>query len=132
MSWVYTMKTRDQYFEMLRDFLDFELRRHNVKIKHYHAEGGSEMISKQVLTLLKRKGARYTWNPADTLELNADTPETKFLTLGERCLSILLRSGLPLDIWWDAYQASNYNCSSADKDCEGLHDSVGVRVRRTA
>ena len=101
------MKTRDQYFEKLRYFVDVELRRHNVKIKHYHADGGAELISKQVLNLLRREGARYTWNPADTPELNA-TSERKVRTLGERCLSMLLRSGLSVDFWWDAYQASNY------------------------
>ena len=73
------MKTRDQYFEKLRYFVDVELRRHNVKIKHYHADGGAELISKQVLNLLRREGARYTWNPADTPELNS-TSERKFRT----------------------------------------------------
>ncbi len=107
MSWVYPTKTRDQYFEKLHDFVDVELRRHNVRIKNYHADVGAELISKQVLTFLKREGARYTWNPADTPNLNA-TSERKFRTLGERCLSMLLRSGLPVDFWWDAYQASNY------------------------
>ncbi len=46
MSWVYPMKTRDEYFEKLSYFVDVELRRHNVKIKHYHADGGAESISK--------------------------------------------------------------------------------------
>ena len=71
MSWVYPMKTRDEYFEKLCYFGEVELRRHNVMIKHYHADGGAELISKQVLTLLRREGSRYTWNPADTPELNA-------------------------------------------------------------
>ena len=65
------------------------------------------MISKQVLALMKREGARYTWNPADTPELNA-TSERTFRTLDERCLSMLLRAGLPVDFWWDAYKTSNY------------------------
>ena len=77
------------------------------KIKHYHGDGGAELISKQVLELLKREGVEYTWNPADTPELNASS-ERKFRTLGERCLSMLLRSGLPADFWWDAYETSNY------------------------
>jgi hypothetical protein len=106
-SWVYAMKTRDEYIEKLRHLIDVELHSHGAKIKHYHADGGAELISKQVLTLLKREGARYTWNPADTPELNA-TSERKFRTLGERCLSMLLRAGLPVDFWWDAYETSNY------------------------
>ncbi len=58
MSWVYPMKTRDEYFEKLRYFVDVELRQNNVKIKHYHADGGAEFITKQVLTLLRREGSR--------------------------------------------------------------------------
>ena len=101
------MKLRDEYIKKLRHLVDVELHSHGAKLKHYHADGGAELISKQVLALLKREGSRYTWNPADTPELNA-TSERKFRTLGERCLSMLLRSGLPVDFWWDAYQASNY------------------------
>ena len=106
-SWVYSMKTRDEFLEKLRNFIDVELVRLNSKIKHYHGDGGAELISKQVLSLLRREGSNFTWNPADTPELNA-TSERKFRTLGERCLSMLLRSGLPVDFWWDAYEASNY------------------------
>ncbi len=39
MSWVYPMKTRDECFEKLRYFVEVELRRHNVRIEHYHADG---------------------------------------------------------------------------------------------
>ena len=106
-SWVYPMKTRDEYIEKLRHLIETELHSHRAKIKHYHADGGAELISKQVLALMKREGARYTWNPADTPELNA-TSERNFRTLGERCLSMLLRAGLPVDFWWDAYKTSNY------------------------
>ena len=106
-SWVYPMKLRDEFIEKLRHLIDVELHSHRAKIKHYHADGGAELISKQVLALLKREGSRYTWNPADTPELNA-TSERKFRTLGERCLSMLLRAGLPVDFWWDAYETSNY------------------------
>ena len=78
-----------------------------VQIKHYLADGGAELISKAVLGMLKEFGATYSWNPADTPELNSTT-ERRYRTLGERCLSLLLRSSLPTEFWWDAYQTSNY------------------------
>ena len=85
-----------------------ELHSHGAELKHYHADGGAELISKQVLALLKREGSRCTWNPADTPELNV-TSEQRFQTLDERCCSMLLRLvGLPVDFWWDAYETSNY------------------------
>ena len=65
-SWVYPMRTRDESIEKLRDLIDVKLKHLGAKICHYHADGGAELISKQVLMLLKREGARYTWNPAET------------------------------------------------------------------
>ncbi len=84
-SWVYSMKTRDEFIENLRHLIDTELHSHRAKIKHYHADDGAELISKQVLSkqvlvLLKSEEARYTWNPVDTPELNS-TSERKFRTL---------------------------------------------------
>lgn len=106
-SWVYPMRTRDEFIEKLRDLIDVKLKVFGAKIQHYHADGGAELISKQVLSILKREGARYTWNPAETPELNSSS-ERRFRTISERTLSMLLRSGLPVDFWWDAYDASNY------------------------
>ena len=41
--------------------------------RHYHADGTAELIGKQVVQILKREGAMYSWNPAETPELNATT-----------------------------------------------------------
>ena len=46
-----------------------------VKIKHYHADGGKELISKAVISKLQKEGSRYTWTPADTPELNSTQME---------------------------------------------------------
>ena len=54
------MKDRDEVIETLTDLVDVQLRLHGVKIRHYHADGGAELISKKVLAILKREGARYT------------------------------------------------------------------------
>ena len=59
-AWVYPMKTRDEFIEKLRDLIDVKLKVLGTKIGYYHADGGAELISKQVLSLLKREGARYT------------------------------------------------------------------------
>ncbi len=72
MVYLYLMKTRDEFVEKLRDLVDVKLKSHGVKIKHYHADGGAELISKLMLALLKREEARYTWSPAETPELNSN------------------------------------------------------------
>ena len=58
--WVYPMKTRDESIEKLRDLVDVQLRRFQVTIKHYHADGAAELIGKQVVQILKREGATYS------------------------------------------------------------------------
>ena len=107
MLWSYPMKKRNEFSNVLFDLIDVKLHALEVKIKHYHADGGKELISKAVITKLQTEGSRYTWTPADTPELNS-TSERKWRTLGEMCLSMLLRSGLPTDFWWDAYETATY------------------------
>ena len=131
MSWVYGLKTKNEYYEKFIYFVDVELKRHSATIKHYHADGGAELISKQVLTVLKREGSRYTWNPADTPELNA-TSERKFRTLGERCLSMLLRAGRRRLLVGRLQDIQLSHCTTAHEDREGLYHAVGVRVWRSA
>ena len=63
------MKTRNESIEKLRDLVDVQLKRFQVTIKHYHADGAAELIDKQVVQILKREGATYSWNPAETPEL---------------------------------------------------------------
>ena len=105
--WVYPMKQRNEFPKHFEDLVNVKLRARRVSIKHYHADGGAELIGKSILDSLKKMGATYSWNPADTPELNA-TSERKFRTLSERCLSMLLQSGLPVDFWWDCYETSNF------------------------
>ena len=105
--WIYPMSERSQFYSKLCDFNDIKLKVYDKRIRHYHADGGKELICKEVLNKLKLIGATYSWSPAETPELNG-TSERKFRTLGERCLSMMLRAGLPTDFWWDAYETSNY------------------------
>ena len=59
-SWVYAMKTRDVFFSKLVHLIDVEFLGLGVKIKHYNGDGGAELISKQVLALLRREGSKYS------------------------------------------------------------------------
>ena len=104
-------RTGDTILFCLRDYIQTELVTRDVKMRHYHADGGGELICKLVLTELKSRGVTYSWTPPDTPELNA-VSERKFRTLFERAQSMLLGAGLPVVFWWDAYEASEYitNC----------------------
>ena len=58
-SWVYVMKTRDEFFSKLVHLIDVEFVGLGAKIKHYHGDGGTELINKQVLALLRREGSKF-------------------------------------------------------------------------
>jgi hypothetical protein len=107
MLWSYPMRKKSEFLKVFLDLVDVKLHALGVRLKHYHADGGKELISAAVISKLQKEGSRYTWTPADTPELNS-TSERKWRTLGEMCLSMLLRSGLPTDFWWDAYEAATY------------------------
>ncbi len=76
------MKTRDESIKKLRDVMDVQLVKFEAKLKHYHADAAAELISKQVLAVMKCEGATYFWNPVETPELNATT-ERRFRTISE-------------------------------------------------
>ena len=82
-------RTGDIILFCLRDYIQTELATRDVRLRHYHADGGGELICKLVLAELKSRGATYSWTPPDTPELNA-VSERKFRTLFERALAMLL------------------------------------------
>ena len=86
MLWSYPMKKRNEFPKVLFDLIDVKLHALEVKIKHYHANGGKKLISIAVISKLQTEGSRYTWTPADTPELNS-TSERKWRTLGKCVLA---------------------------------------------
>ena len=76
------MKQRNEFSKHFDDLVNIKLRAHRVSIKHYHADGGAELIEKSILDSLKKMGAIYSRSPADTPELNAIS-ERKFRMLSE-------------------------------------------------
>ena len=89
------------------DLVNVKSRARKAFIKHYHADGGAELIGKSILDALKKIEVTYCWNSADTPELNA-TSDWMFRTLSERCLRMLLQFGLSIDFWRDCYEASDF------------------------
>ena len=52
-TWDYPMKERSEAFLCIKHFTGVMLRLHGCSFKHYHADGGNELISKSVITLLR-------------------------------------------------------------------------------
>ena len=106
-SWVYPMKARTETSLTLKDLNFVQLKKFWAEIEHYYADGDKELISNEVRGILKGIGALYSWSRTETPELNGVSGR-KFKTVGERCMSIILRAELPTDFWSAAYNTSNY------------------------
>jgi hypothetical protein len=76
-------------------------------LKHFHSDGGSELIAKEVLGFLHSNGATTTHSPRDTPQMNSVT-ERWVRSLKEKVMCMLLRSSLPLAFWWFAVQCACY------------------------
>ena len=103
MSWQWGLKPREgsELLTTMKKLVEEELPKHNIDMKHYHADGGKELISKSVreyLAKLKIK-PKVTWTPRDTPELNA-VSERKNRTDKEMTKAMLSRSGLPKAFWY--------------------------------
>lgn len=56
-SWVYLLKKRDEdsVEERLFCFLDHELPKYGIRLKHFYLDRGAEDVSNRILTLLHRR-----------------------------------------------------------------------------
>ena len=109
MSWVFPMVTREASVVIthLQTFMSDTLPSLNVSLKHFHTDGGAELIAKEVLQMLHSYGVTTTHYPRDTPQMNSVT-ERWVRSLKEKVLCMLLRSSLPVAFWWYAVQCGCY------------------------
>ena len=74
------MKERTEFVSILKEFNFVQLRKLRAEMAQFHADSGEELISKEVLGILKGIGASYSWSSTHTPELN-EVSERKFKTL---------------------------------------------------
>jgi hypothetical protein len=72
-----------------------------IRLKHFHSDGGSELIREPVCTFLHANVITTSHTPRDTPEMNS-LLERKVRDLKERVMSMLLHSTLPVSFWWMA------------------------------
>jgi hypothetical protein len=101
----YGLKKKSEALQNLKKFIEIDGKKLGESVKHYHADGAGELVGRDTLDYLDSLGVSYSWSPTDTPEMNSVT-ERKWRTLNEMTRCLLMRSGLPTDFWWDAYQAA--------------------------
>jgi hypothetical protein len=74
-------------------------------LRHFHSDGGSELIAKELLQLLHAKHVNTSHSPRDTPQMNSIS-ERRTRTIKEKTLCLLLRASPPVAFWWWALQTA--------------------------
>jgi hypothetical protein len=108
-NWVFPMKDRTAKTVLahVTTLLEEILPSQGIKVRHWHSDGGAELIAVVVLALLHRHGVTTSHSPRDTPEMNSVT-ERWVRSLKEKVMCLLLRSSLPVAFWWYAVQCASY------------------------
>ena len=109
MCWVYSLKTRESKYILahLTTFVNEVLPSLNIRLRHFHSDGGAELVAADVLTFLHKSGVTTSHSPRDTPQMNSIT-ERWVRSLKEKVLCMLLRSSLPVAFWWLAVECAAY------------------------
>ena len=93
MRWVYPLKTRESKFILshLTTFVNEVLPSLNIRLRHFHSDGGAELVAADVLTFLHKSGVTTSHSPRDTPQMNSIT-ERWVRSLKKKVLCMLLRS----------------------------------------
>jgi hypothetical protein len=78
-----------------------------IEVKHFHSDGGAELVGKLILGNLHARGVTTSHSPRDTPEMNS-IAERKIKEVKQRCSCMLIHSCLPVAFWWDAFEAAVY------------------------
>jgi hypothetical protein len=108
-SWVFPLKTRESgpILLHLQKFIKEILPSHNIQLRHFHSDGGAELIASDTLAFLHSCGVTTSHSPRDTPQMNSVT-ERWVRSLKEKVLCMLLRSSLPVAFWWLAVECAVY------------------------
>jgi hypothetical protein len=90
---------------VIRRFVEEDLPKHSIVLRHFHSDGGSELIAKELLQLLHAKHVNTSHSPRDTPQMNSIS-ERRTRTIKEKTLCLLLRASLPVAFWWWALQTA--------------------------
>ena len=109
LSFIYPLKTRDSdsVLSHLKTLVLDIFPSYGMQLRHFHSDGGAELVATTVLGFLHSSGVTTSHSPRDTPEMNSVT-ERWVRSLKEKVLCMLLRSSLPVAFWWFAAECAVY------------------------
>ncbi len=97
------LKYKSDAIEAVKAVMDIDLASEEVTVSEYHSDGAPELISRDIVQFLAKRGTRLTYSPAYTPEKNG-LAERSNRTIWEMTAAMLDDSGRPADFWPEAVQ----------------------------
>lgn len=96
--WVYLMRTKDEAFQAITDFIHLASTQYNKKVKKIRTDNAGEYDDKQCKPLFQSLGIVHETSCADTPQKNGRV-ERRHRNLLEMARAIRFQSGLPAQYW---------------------------------
>ena len=109
MCWMYPLKTRESKYILAHfsTFVNEVLPSLSIHLRHFHSDGGAELVAADVLFFLHKSGFTTSHSPHDTPQMNS-IAERWVRSLKEKVLCMLLGSSLPVSFWWLVMECAAY------------------------
>ena len=96
-----TRRDSNSILAHLKIWVNETLPSYGIILRNFYSDGWAELVSNDVLSILRSSGATTSHLPRDTPETNSIT-ERWVRSLKEKVMCMLLRSSLPVAFWWMA------------------------------
>ena len=107
MTWVYFMKNKSDFKEILVRFLAMVLRQYGARIKRFRSDRGGEYIDGYAQDMMKKEGIIWEPSPAYLHESNG-VAERFNRTIATMARSLIMSQGLPKYLWAEAIATAVY------------------------
>ncbi|GJW52763.1 putative RNA-directed DNA polymerase [Tanacetum coccineum] len=105
--WTYLLKTKDEVFDCIVNFIKLIHNQFNVKIKTFRSDNGTEFVNKKMFSLLADLGIIHQTSCPHTPQQNG-IAERKHRHLLNVARSLMFQGGIPLNFWSDCILTAVY------------------------
>ncbi|GJT30079.1 putative RNA-directed DNA polymerase [Tanacetum coccineum] len=105
--WTYLLKTKDEVFDCIVNFIKLIHNQFNAKIKTFRSDNGTEFVNKKMFSLLADLGIIHHTSCPHTPQQNG-IAERKHRHLLNVARSLMFQGGIPLNFWSDCILTAVY------------------------
>ncbi|KAJ0589340.1 putative RNA-directed DNA polymerase [Helianthus annuus] len=106
-KWLYPLKTKSEFVDVLSVFLPFVQNQFSAKVKIFQSDGGTEFTNHKVRQLFEQNGTFHRISCPYTPQQNGRV-ERKHRHIVETGLAMMFHAKIPANFWVDAFSSAVY------------------------